>query len=88
VPQKALDIPIGKIVAAKKRVGATVEDDEYNNKLKSKIVGTFSEADWKSRGATIGVTPDEISGEEEDVKEALAASDDDEDMDEIDLDDI
>lgn len=90
VPQSILKIPIEKIVTAKKQVGVTVEDDDYNpNKLKSKVTDTFPKSEWESRSQT--ASGDDIEEEEEDeeeVKEKATSSDDDEDMDDIDVEDI
>lgn len=87
VPQRSLEIPIEKIVKAKKRVGITVADDEYNGKLKSKVVDTFSPNEWADRHSTSTGSDIVDDDDEEDVKDAVTSSDD-EDMDEIDLDDL
>lgn len=88
VPQRMIEIPLAKIAAAKKQVGVSVEDDEYKGKLKSKITGTFSVADWKAREIVEDTESDDSDDDDEDVKSKSVSSDDDEDMDEIDVDDI
>ena len=101
VPQKAVDIPLAKIVAAKPRFGATLVDDEYDGKVKSKIAATFSYTDWKTMSATAEPeSEDEDEDGEEEVrvptksskaKAAAAAateSEENEDMEEIDVDDL
>lgn len=84
VPQKALNLPLAKIVAAKPKFGATVADGEpYNNKVKSEIKATFSKADWAELHSTASDDDDEPA-DASGVTEAA----DGEDMDEIDVDDI
>jgi hypothetical protein len=81
VPQKAVDIPLAKIVEKKPIVGVTVDDDEYNGKTQSKIVGSFSRADWANLKGS--------AEESESSDEATETADEDsEDLDEIDVDDI
>lgn len=87
IPQSVVSIPIDKIIEAKKKLGVTVEDDEYNGKLKSKIVDTFSLSDWQNRKST-ATSDDIVDDDEDDVKASATASDDDEDLDEIDVNDL
>jgi len=82
VPQKALDIPLQKIVAAKKLLGATLQDDEYNGKFKSVIAATFAPGDYADDGSTSD------SKDDEEETTSTSASSDDEDLDEIDVDDL
>jgi len=78
VPKTSVDIPIAQIVSKKPMVGGTVGDDEYENKVRSKIGATFSKADWTamSTGETTAT---------EDEEEAETA---DEDLEELDVDDL
>lgn len=78
VPQRAVDIPIAKIVAAKPLFGATVQDDEYNGKLRSEIAAVYSKAEYYENQQSL--TPADDEAEE--------AAESDEDTDEIDLDDL
>lgn len=75
VPQSAVDIPIAKIVDAKKKIGITLEDDMFNDKETSKVAATFPAADWEN-----------LKGSAEEPE--AAADDDDDDEDEIDVDDL
>lgn len=89
VPESSLSIPIEKIVKAQKQVGITTEDDEYKGKLKSRVAGTFSKAEWAARNIADPDDDDEDEDADEDeVKTKATSADDDEDMDEIDVDDI
>ena len=99
VPKKAVDIPLAAIVSKQPKVGVTLVDDDYNpDKLKSKVSGTFSKADWESLSATTEDEEEEENEEEEEEEapkpkkkkatEAVTESDDDEDMEEIDMDDL
>jgi len=76
VPKKAVDVPLEK--AVNREVGITVDDDEYDNKIRSKVQATFS----KSSAAEVA----EVDADEEEV--ATIATDDDEDTEELDLEDL
>lgn len=78
VPKKAVDIPIAAIVKKQLVFGATLADDEYNGKIKSKIAATFKKDAFE--GASGEAT-------EDDDEEATTDSDD-EDVDELDVDDL
>lgn len=100
VPKSVAKVPLKSIVEAKKIIGATLEDDEYNDKIKSKIVATFKKADYEETGEA--ETDDEES--EDEVEETVAPvakktkavtaaveeteDEDDEDLDELDVDDL
>lgn len=91
IPASSLSVPLAAIKAKRKKVGLTLIDDEpYNNKIKSKIADTFPVSDWADRQST--ASGDDIDDDDEDAPAAKAAdvtaSDDDEDLDEIDVDDI
>jgi hypothetical protein len=80
VPQKAVDIPLAAIVARKPQVGVTLQDDEYNGKIKSEVAVTFSKSEYQSDQKTLGADAvDDSNGQSEET---------DEDTDEIDLDDL
>lgn len=78
VPQKAVDVPLGKLVG--KEVGITVDDDEYEGKVRSKIQATFN------KNSMAEVT--EVDADEDGVAAAATTSEDDEDTEELDLDDL
>jgi hypothetical protein len=79
VPKKAVDVPLARLIG--REVGVTVDDDEYNNQIRSKVQTTFS----KSSAAEVA----EVDADEDEVEEAATtASDDDEDTEELDLDDL
>lgn len=88
VPAKKLDVPLGTIVSKKMKIGLTLEDHEYNNKLSSQVAATFPKAQWAERQATASSEDIEDDEDEETTKEAATSSDDDEDLEEIDVDDI
>jgi hypothetical protein len=97
VPQKSVDIPLAKIVAAHKLVGATLADGEpYGEKavIKSEIQATFKASEYKEVGEALGTSaptaaPDDSTAtadsEEEEVETATA---EDEDLEELDVDDL
>jgi hypothetical protein len=74
VPQRALELPLPKIVAMKPIIGATVQDDEYEGKVRSEISAVFPKADYQASGENEETTT------EEETEEA------DDDVSEIDLD--
>lgn len=90
IPASKLNIPLDVIQSKKLKVGLTLEDNEYNNKIKSQINSTFPKAQWAERQAS--ATSDDIDEDDAEspdtVTEATTSSTDDEDMDEIDVDDI
>lgn len=79
VPQKAVDIPLAAIVAKKPQVGVTLQDDEYNNKIKSEVAVTFSKSEYTADQSTLAGNIDDSNGQSEET---------DEETDEIDLDDL
>lgn len=98
VPKSTAQIPLAKIVAAKKVIGITAEDDEYNGKIKSKVSATFKKADYEETGESADEDEEETEDEEEEVEEPapkkktknppVEEEDEDEDLEELDVDDI
>lgn len=87
VPKSIVKIPIKTIVEKKMVLGITVDDDEYNEKVKSKVQATFKKADYEAT--------EEESDDDEDEDEAepaaVAASveeTEEEDSEELDLEDL
>lgn len=81
VPSKATNIPLAKLIGRK--IGATLEDDTFDNKTKSKIAATFAPSDLGGSAAAEDEDEDET-----DVAVAATSSDDDEDLEELELDDL
>ena len=79
VPKGTAEIPIKAIVDKGLIIGATLEDDEYNNVMKSKIAATFKKDAFKAS--------DEEADDEEEEETSTEASDED-DVEEIDVDDL
>lgn len=73
VPKASINIPLEAIVKAKKQIGGTVDDDEYEGKIRSRIVATFSPSEYTE-------TPGGSAEEPEEEEEA--------DVDELDVDDL
>jgi len=71
VPAKALDIPLAAIVARKPLIGISTEDDEYNNKTKTNVSGTYSKADWDTLSAAATEAAEDTEAEEAEVDEDL-----------------
>lgn len=81
VPKASVNIPLESIVKARKKVGATVADDEpYEGKVKSKIVATFPASDYQELGQATATPVDDSNGQSEET--------DDADIDELDVDDL
>jgi len=78
VPKKAVGLPLAEIAKSGRVMGATLEDDEYNGKVKSKIAATFKKDQYDATGA-----PTATEDEEE-----TSDSDDEEETEELDIDDI
>lgn len=79
VPARLVDVPLAKIKG--RQIGVTLDDDEYEGKIKSKVVSTFNKNEWDQAESTTE------EGSEE-VEEATASTDDDEDgLEELDVDD-
>lgn len=78
VPKKMVDIPLAKLIG--KQIGATLEDDEYNGKIKSKIAATFNKNDLG------GSEPEEEAEDATPVAAAITTGDDD--TEELDLDEL
>jgi len=82
VPKKAIDVPIQKIVEGKKTVGVTLADDEYNEKVKSKVAATFKASAYEE-------TAEAASDDEEEADESTADEDtEDDELEEIDTEDL
>lgn len=74
VPKGAANIDVEKIVG--REVGISLEDDEYDGKMKSVIDSVFSKDEVES---------DDAPAAEEDTDDGVDEADDDDDVDEIDL---
>lgn len=79
VPKSTVDIPLEKCIG--KQIAGTVADDEYENKIRSKIQNVFSSKDFEALGAD----EDEESTDGEAAAEAVTDDDEDEDTDELEL---
>jgi hypothetical protein len=79
VPAKLVDVPLAKLKG--RQVGVTLDDDEYEGKIKSKVVSTFNKNDWGE-----AETPTEAGDEEAEVA-ATSTADYDEELEELDVDD-
>lgn len=90
VPQSSLKLPLQQIIAKSPVFGGTVEDDEYDGKVKSKIVATFKKAQYEEVGSDSDDDEDDEGGsataEVDDEEETAVESDDD--LEELELDDI
>lgn len=84
VPKKRLNVDPNKLVG--KEVGVTLDDDEYEGKLKSVITAVFPSSDLEDEDAPAD-TDDEA---EEDETESEEPADDvsDDDMEELDVEDL
>lgn len=70
VPKKVVDLPLALIVKKQPKVGITLVDDDYNpDRLKSKVVGTFSKSDWESLSPDAEEAEDEEAEDEEEEEE-------------------
>lgn len=79
VPKKRVNVDPNKLVG--KEIGITLEDDEYEGKMKSTIQATFPASDLSED------EPDD-AGDDTDPAEGGSDTGDDEDMDELDLEDL
>lgn len=75
VPKKAIALPIAEIVKAGKLIGATLEDDEYNGKVKSKIAATFKKEQYEEAPASADDEDDTSDDSDEDTTEELDLDD-------------
>lgn len=80
VPSSSVKIPIAKIVENKMVLGVTLEDDEYNEKVKSSVAATFKKSEFEDTG--------EEEEEEESEEEETESESDDEDLEELDVEDL
>lgn len=81
VPKKVVKIDLNGLVG--KKMGITIEDDEYENKVRSRVVDTFPYSELEDRQAGTDEELDEDDEDDEDEDE----DDDDEDEDDEDEDD-
>lgn len=95
VPKSTVGVPLKAIVDAKRIIGATLEDDEYNNKVKSKIVATFKKAEYEeTEEASDETEEDEVEEAPTPISKKAKANpepveeDEDEDLEELELDDL
>jgi hypothetical protein len=82
VPKSIVQVPIATIVEKQMVFGATLDDDTYNNKTKSKIQATFKKSEYEDTGSS------DDDEEEEDTATETAEVEDDEDLEELDVDDL
>lgn len=85
VPKKAVGLPLAEIGKSGRILGATLEDDEYNGKVKSQIAATFKKEQYEETAK-----PVDESGDDTDTDEDTASdtSDDEEETEELDIDDL
>jgi hypothetical protein len=92
-----INAALGKNVAGKavnfdpealygKTIGITVEDDEYEKKIRSQIVDFFPKDDFKEGDED--EDEDEDDEEEGDEEEEVEEEDEDEDLDDVDVEDL
>lgn len=79
VPKKVIDVPLEKCIG--KKIAGTVADDEYDNKIKSKVQNVFSASQFEA----LGEDEDEDETDEDEATEAATEDDEDEDSDELEL---
>lgn len=87
VPKSALKIPLQAIVSKGLIIGATLEGEEYNGKVKSKIVATFKKSEYEATGDEDDADEEETDDEEVETAQP-AATEDEEDLEELELDDL
>ena len=75
VPKKAVALPLAEIAKSGRICGATLEDDEYGGKVKSKVAATFKKEQYEATA-------------EVETEETTSDDDDEETTEELDLDDI
>ena len=85
VPKSSVKIPIQTIVQKKLIFGATLDDDTYNDKTKSKVQATFNKKEYE---ATDEEEEEEGGSAEVDETEDEEEVSDDEDLEELDVDDL
>lgn len=88
VPKKSVEVPLATIVAKQLEFGATLADDEYNAKTKSKIVATFKKADYEAAASATTDSTKPAASKDEDDEDEEESDSDDEDLDELDVDDL
>lgn len=84
VPKSSVGVPIAQIIEKKMVIGVTLDDDEYNEKIKSKVQATFKKADYEDTG-TVTTDSSDDDTEEETGEERES---EDEEMEELDVDDL
>lgn len=83
IPDKRVKLPVSKMVG--KTLGVTVDDDEYNETVRSRVVDAFLESELSDESEDLD---DEDEDEDEDEDDEDEDDEDDEDDDEEDDDEI
>lgn len=78
IPSSAVGVPLEKLPG--RRVGATVADDDYEGKTRSKVAEYFSAKDYEALASN-----DEDEDEEEETTQSVTSGDEDEDEEELEL---
>lgn len=89
VPSKKVNINPAKLVG--KTAAITLEDEEYDDKIYSKVSDTYTLDDWDDSASDIDDDEDEEDDDEDEDEDDDSDDDDDEedeDDDEVDLDDL
>jgi hypothetical protein len=88
VPSKKVKVNPKSMIG--KEAAITVEDEEYDNKVRSRIVDCFNLSEYEELQSSDGEALDEDEDEDEDEEEEETETDDDEDEEEVevDLDDL
>jgi len=81
IAKKKLNVDPNKVVG--REIGITLEDDEYEGKMKSTIISMFPASDVHEDGVHA-----EATDEDEEVDEEVETDEDDEDLEEVDVDDV
>lgn len=84
VSAKAMNIDLAK--CKNKKLAISIEDDEYDNKTRSRVVDTFSLEELEEPEADLDEDLDEDEDEEEEDEDE--EDEEDEELDEVDLDDV
>jgi hypothetical protein len=73
VPKSSVALPLQTIAKSGRLVGATLEDNEYNGKVKSQIAATFKKEQYEDTAT--GDDDDEVETDEEETTEELDLDD-------------
>jgi len=84
IPSKAVNLDVDMLKG--KELAVTLDDDEYNDTVYSKVVDAFTLAEFESEDDEDDV--DEVDDEDEDEDDDEPDDDEDEDLEEVDLEDI